>query len=308
MFTLQKEDLIHTGSVKKLYRVAENRLVFLFTDQWSAFDTGPHQQIIPGKAQAVCACAVRSAQIAKQVGVPTHFIEQIGPTAILVQEVQRITSRHLTTNDQNCVVPAEWISRFQVAGSIHRDFANGRKKPTDFGFPTDDLPAVGTPFPCAVHQFTTKFEEVDRELSNEQAYALTGLTPKDAAEYWGMIDRLNGAISLALFQAGFAHIDGKMECLLGPGRTKMIGDVFGTPDEDRFCPRDKLRQGEIAHYSKEYLREELIRMGYYTRLLAARSRGLAKLPYPDLRDEQIAEASRRYCAVAKAYAGVTIRV
>src|SRR3989344_4614374 len=131
-------ELIHRGSVKEKYRVEPGKLAFVFSDRFSAFDIGPHPQTIPGKAEAVCACAVRSFKIARQVGVPTHFIEQIDDVTILVKEAQVITDRPLSTQDTNYVVPVEWISRFRVAGSIDRDFREGRKMPTDYGFPTDN--------------------------------------------------------------------------------------------------------------------------------------------------------------------------
>src|SRR4030042_3609251 len=116
-----------------------------------------------------------------------------------------------------------------------------------------------------------------------------------------MIDRLTGAIGLTLAQNGFALVDGKMECLMGPGRRKYIGDVFGTPDEDRFCPLEEILQGEVKHFSKEFLRQTFIEMGYYAEIQAARKTGQPDPPSPRLPEEIIAEASHRYTAVAKAY-------
>lgn len=300
--------LMHTGSVKTVHRHGEGLLAFRFSSDFSAFDVGRHPQAILGKAEAVCACAVRSFEIAGKVGVPTHFVEQLDPVTILIKEAQIITGRSLTLQDADFVVPVEWISRFRVAGGIHRDFTAGSKKPTAYGFSTDDVPEVGTPFPYPVHQFTTKFEAVDRELSWEEACAMAGLSTQDAEEYWAMIDRLNGAIGLALTDAGYVHLDGKIECLMGPEREKMIADVFGTPDEDRFCPATELAEGIVVHYSKEHLREVLMAKGYYAEVIEARAREQPVPPYPRLTDEEIAEASRRYCAVSEAYAGVRIAV
>ena len=301
-------ELIHRGSVKEKYRVEPGKLAFVFSDRFSAFDIGPHPQTIPGKAEAVCACAVRSFKIARQVGVPTHFIEQIDDVTILVKEAQVITDRPLSTQDTNYVVPVEWISRFRVAGSIDRDFREGRKMPTDYGFPTDNPPRLGTPFPYPVHQSTTKFERLDREISHEEACAMAGLSPKDAEEYWAMIDRLNGAIGLAVAQTGYAHLDGKMECVMGPDRTKMIADVFGTPDEDRFCPVIELNQGQLVHYSKEHMRQLFIEKGFYKELTEARAAHKPEPPYPFLSAGEITVITNRYTTFAGIYTGVRIRV
>src|SRR3989344_5780846 len=151
----------HDGSVKTLHDFGYGTMAFRFTDRWSVFDVGPHHQAIPGKGKAVCDCAVQSFKIAASVGVPTHFLEQLDPVTIRVKKLEVITYRPLTQNDCNCVVPIEWIFRFRVAGSIDRAFrsnpgSSGYKDPRHYGFATSGPPAVGTPFPWPVHQFTTK--------------------------------------------------------------------------------------------------------------------------------------------------------
>ena len=301
-------ELIHRGSVKEKYRVGPGEIAFVFSNRFSAFDIGPHPQTIPGKAQAVCACAVKSFQIARQVGVPTHFIEQVDDVTILLHGAQVITDHHLTTRDTNYVVPVEWISRFRVAGSIDRDFRQGRKKPTDYGFSTDIPPVLGTPFPYPVHQSTTKFERIDREISQEESRVMAGLSVRDVEEYWAMIDRLNGAIGLVASWAGFVHLDGKMECVMGPDRAKMIADVFGTQDEDRFCPVAQLEKGELVHYGKEYMRQLFIKNGLYKELNEARVAGKPDPSYPPLAPDEVEEITKRYVTFAELYAGVTIKV
>jgi len=212
----------------------------------------------------------------------------------------------LTLQDENYVVPAEFIYRLNVAGSIDRDFREGKKFPENYGLPTGIIPAVGVPFPYPVHMFTTKFEDVDREISDEVACTIAGLKIYDRDEYWSMIDRMIGACSLAMAQAGYGLLDGKCEMLMGYGRIKMFGDVFCTPDEDRPVPLEKLRQGIVEHHSKEYIRQLLIDKGYKAELDKARLEGRPDPPIPLLPEETIAEISRRYKAVAEAYAGIRI--
>lgn len=294
---------IRPGSSKDIYRVDEKSIAFRFNDYFSVFDVGRAEDTILDKGRAICACAVKSFEIAKALGIPTCFIEQLDDTTIRVKEAQVITDRPLTILDENYVVPAEWIDREKVAGSIHRDFKDGTKKPEDYGLPAGIVPEAGTQFPVPVEHTTTKFENVDRDISIKEVCRLAGITVKDCDEFWSIIHRLNGAIDIELHRAGFIRLDGKKECIIGPGRIKMIGDVCGTPDEDRPA---KIEYGKIIHYSKEYLREIFIDMGYYKKVKAARNQELPVPPIPRLSEEQIEEVSRRYKLVAEKYAGVKI--
>jgi phosphoribosylaminoimidazole-succinocarboxamide synthase len=299
---LVKLDFIRSGSAKDVYRVDKTDIAFRFTDWFSVFDVGRAGYGIPGKARSMCACAVKSFKIAEAIGIPTHFVEQLDEVTIRVREAQIITGRFMTLQDENYVVPAEHIYRLYVAGSIDRDFRSGKKKPEDYGLPTGTIPAVGTPFPWPIHMITTKFEKFDREISDEEMCAMTGLTMKDRDQYWSMIDRLIGACSLEMERAGYSLLDGKCEPVMGPGRRKIIGDVFCTPDEDRPVSLDKLRRGIVEHHSKEFIRQTLIETGYYNELMRAREDSKEDPPIPIMEEEVIAEISLRYKAVARAYA------
>lgn len=299
---------IRSGSAKDIYRVDKLDIAFRFTDHISVFDVGRSRWTIPGKARAMCASAVKSFQIAKEIGIPTHFVEQLDPVTIRVKEAQVIADRLLTTQDENYLVPAEFIYRLLVAGSIDRDFRSGEKKPENYGLPAGVIPTVGTPFPYPLSHLTTKLEHVDRDLTEEEVCRLAGITMEDLSHYWAMINRLIGACSLEMARCGYTLLDGKVEPLMGPGRRKMIGDVFCTPDEDRPVLTEKLDQGIVEHHSKEFLRQKLINMGYQDWLKAARDKGEKEPPIPKLPGKTIEEASRRYKAVAEAYAGVKLDI
>lgn len=297
-------ELIRQGSAKDIYRVDKESIAFRFTNRFSVFDVGPHPQEIPGKAEAVCACAVRSFQIAQQIGVLTHFIEQIDKVTIRVREFRIFTDRRPQTWDENYVIPLELITRNRVAGSILRDFRYGKQNPIHFGFPTHEVPTEGTALPWPVHQLTTKFEEVDRAVSDIDAKRIAGLWQREIESLWSIIDRLDGALALAFVKAGFYHFDGKKECALGPKRQKLIVDVFGTPDEDRPVLRQaSLVDGrvKVEHYGKEFLRQWFIQNGFYAALQQARKENRTAPPYPMLPKEVIEEASRRYLMFARAY-------
>lgn len=295
-----KFELERQGSSKDIYAIDDKSIGFKFTDRYSVFDVGVAPDEIPGKGKAICACAVKSFKIAAAIGIPTHFMEQIDETMIRVERANIITDRPLKQSDENYVVPAEWIYRLKVAGSIERDFKSGRKRPEHYGLPMAIIPNTGTPFPYPVHMFTSKFEKIDREITIEEACYMCGLTIKDLQEYWSMIDRLTGAVAYEAKMAGFDVVDGKMECLMGKDRQKKIGDVFCTQDEDRFCIIES--DGTIEHYSKEYIRQLHIASGYYAALMQCRKEGRPDIPIPRLDQDQIAEIRERYITVARTYA------
>lgn len=296
----------YIGSVKSCHDFGDGTLAFRWTDGWSAFDVGTHQQEIPGKGLAVCATAVKAFEIAGVIGVPTHFVEQLDELTIRVKKCRVITDRDLKKTEDNYAVPAEFIFRFAVAGSIDRDFREGKKFPMDYGFATNDPPKVGTSFVWPVHMFHTKFEVTDREIDEVETRRMAGLSVQDLAQYWSMIDYLNGGINLAFAKAGFGRLDGKVECGMGPNRQKMIIDVFATGDEDRPVLLDKLKQGEVVHYGKEALRQRLIEMGYFDVLKAARKAGHPDPPYPDIEQSFIDEVAQRYRDFATAFRAVEI--
>lgn len=301
----KRGDLVYEGSAKDKLHCDDFSILFKFKDSFSVFDRGRCPQLIPGKGVAVCSAAVQSFKIARAIGIPTGFIERVSDDTIRVQRVDVIDNRALTIEDTNCLVPAEWIARYRVAGSLLRAFRSGKKLPTDFGFLSNEVPVEGTPLPWPVEQFTTKWEDIDREITTEEAIALCGLTPDDVDQFWALMLRLDGAISLAFAQAGFGYWDGKMEmALFGPYRQKGVADVFATQDESRPVLLADFADGKVTHYGKEFMRQHLIEIGYYEELCKAREAGQPEPPYPTISDEIISEAARRYAYFAAKYCAV----
>ena len=299
-------ELIREGSAKNLLYIDDKDLAFRFLDWISVFDVGRCFEI-PGKAEAICSVVMKSAEVARTVGVSTAILEQIDEVTIRVRKASVIANRPINAQDTDCIIPAEWISRFRVAGSLLRKLKDGKVKPTEIGFPTDDIPVEGTPLPYPINHFTTKWEKTDREISHKEACELCGLTVEEEAHCWAMGNVLDGALASIWRQAGFVRLDRKYEYLrLGPNREIVIGDVFGTQDEDRPVDLLALKKGKVEHYSKEYVRQVLIANGYKAKLDTARDAGESDPPPPDLSEEELAEVSRRYRYFADAYCAVSI--
>ncbi|MFH1427252.1 MAG: phosphoribosylaminoimidazolesuccinocarboxamide synthase [Patescibacteria group bacterium] len=297
-------EIIHEGSAKNVHHIDSLTIAFRALKNFSVFDVGRSKDEIPGKDLAITACAVKSFSIANEIGVPNHFIEQLDPITIRVKKANIITGRYIAGDEFNYMVPVEFIYRLFVAGSIDRDFRSGKKKPEDYGLPAGIIPELGTPFPNVVHHPTTKYEVTDRDLTdNHELCLMAGITLKDLAECWSMVDHVIGAVRLEMVRAGFGVLDGKLEFRMNELRKKEIADVFGTPDEDRPVPLKKLREGEVIHYSKEFLRQYFIEIGYKKEVDNARAAEKADPPYPELPKSIVQDVSQRYLDFAQAYSG-----
>jgi len=107
-----------------------------------------------------------------------------------------------------------------------------------------DIPKEGDMLPKPVIGYTTKLEEGDRSLTEDEAYRISGLTEEQFANIPRIALKTNDFISERAEQTGLApHWDGKIEFVYWNGLN--LADVVGTPDEDRFGDR----------LSKEFLRQ-----------------------------------------------------
>jgi len=106
------------------------------------------------------------------------------------------------------------------------------------------VPLEGDMLPKTVMNYTTKLEEGDRNLTDEEAYRISGLTEEQFAQVAPLALRVNDYVSQRAEQTGLApHWDGKVEMIYFHGL--QLADVLGTLDEDRFGDR----------ISKEFLRQ-----------------------------------------------------
>lgn len=298
----------YIGSAKDKRDCGDETLLFEAKDTYSVFDVGIMPDTIPGKAKAIIACYVKSAMIAKALGIKTHFIEQVSDTVVRVKKVDTITDRRPTTKDTNFLIPVEWIPRIVTAGSKLRAFQDGTENPVDYGFPPNYMPNEFDYFPYSVEHHTTKFEKVDRNLPLlDEICSIGGITPEEHRRIWNIIWMMTGATRAEMDRAGYTYLDGKLELIImGPNREIVIGDFHGTPDEDRPIEKTAFKDGRIEHFSKEFIRKIYIDIGYYGKLKAAREAGLPDPPPPPLNEDQIGEISRRYCKFATDYSGVKI--
>ncbi len=107
-------------------------------------------------------------------------------------------------------------------------------------------PVPGQMLPRPVMSYTTKLEEGDRTLSEEEARRISGLPEEAFRQVPELALRVNDCVTELASRAGFDHYDGKIELVWDGGL--LVCDVLGTFDENRFAFRG-------AQISKEVLRQ-----------------------------------------------------
>jgi phosphoribosylaminoimidazole-succinocarboxamide synthase len=295
-----------TGSTRIMRPVEPGIISLEYTDRWSAFDRGSSDQVIPGLGAARCACAVTSFGLARARGLPTHFIEQVGPQTIHVLEFSVPGRDSLSGEVRGRVLPLEWIWRTNVFGSMLERIKDGRVDPVTLGFAPGTVVIEGMQLPKMVIECTTKFEPVDRHLSNEEALTLAGISREQQWAAQGVIAEAVYTTNAAYDAVGFMSPDGKLELGMLDDGTLLLVDVFGTQDENRLIDK---ATGDV--YSKDLIRNWLNAQTFWKAALtgfkAEYPTDKSKWPpYPELPVTLVDLVSERYAEVARRYAGVNV--
>ena len=290
------------GSTRIMTSVEPGVIALTYTNQWSAFDRGSSPQEIPRIGAARCACAVRSFKLASADNRSTHFVRQADDMTIHVQEFLVPGHELLSGKVHGRVIPLEFLDRARAAGSLLRRLREGKITPESLGFPEGTEVKQGDKLPRPILECTTKFEPMDRHLSDTEAKELAGLDDTQWREVWELVVGINNMLEAGLSRVGFARYDGKKE--VGLSRTgKMIAvDVFGTPDEDRIL---NAKTGDL--HCKDLIRNYLESLDWYQLLVQAKKEHPDDKsrwpPYPVLPDWLTQLVSERYAQLTLFYAG-----
>lgn len=254
------------GSTRLIIPQAPGFIHFKYTDRWSVYDRGPSPQEIPGLADARSACAVHSFRLAQEAGLPTHFVGPVGRRTLLVREFSIPGQPPMSGVTDGRVLPLEWIWRSHLWGSLWGRVQRGDVTAEMLGFPAGTELRKSMKLPKVVQECTTKFEKMDRHLSDAEAMELAELSPEQWTAARELVARAVAAIAPAFDAAGFFLPDGKLELGMTHDGVLVIVDVFGTPDENRVIDR---RDG--SNYDKDLLRSYLEGMGWKAKLDAAKA-------------------------------------
>jgi phosphoribosylaminoimidazole-succinocarboxamide synthase len=240
------------GKVRDVYRLSNDRLLFVATDRISAFDyilaTG-----IPQKGRVLTQISLFWFDFLKDV-VPNHLVtaDVSEYPAELRKYAEQLRGRSMVVMNAD-MFPVECVVRGYISGSAWKEYEVSGKV-CGIELPqglreSDRLPEpIFTPATKATsgHDENIPFSEMVRLLGEDESEQLRDLTLKvykRAADYAG--------------SKGIIIADTKFEF----GRTSRgitLADEVLTPDSSRFWPADKYQAGKAQDsYDKQYVRDYL---------------------------------------------------
>lgn len=284
--------LLVEGKVKEVYELDENTLRFRFTDKISVFDK-VIPSIIPRKGESLCRTSAHWFEIARQMGISSHFMTMPSQNEMDVVRVSQPRTLKLPENERKGVmIPLEFICRHYIAGSLWDRLKKGKITKEQLGFSSE--PESGKKLPEPFFEVTTKFEEYDRPITFEEAEQSFGVTREELAEAKEITLKMDGRIASEAGSNGLLHVDGKKEYAIGQEGQLMLIDTFGTADEDRFWDAKEYAEGRFVELSKEYVRQYYRLSGYHQDLTEAREKGTPEPDIPPLPDNMVRQTSLLY--------------
>lgn len=201
---MEKLDLLYEGKAKRVYRTDDPRYYIIeYKDEATAFD-GKKKGIIQGKGTVNNKVSAVFFQLLEQNGVPTHFVELLSPTEMLVKRVE--------------IIPLEVIVRNYAAGSISKRL--GLEEGIKF-----DRPVV---------EFCYKNDELgDPMVNNYHILAMKLANEEEIEALTQQALRINQTLSQFLLGKNIILVDFKLEFgRTGEGDIILADEI--SPDTCRF--------------------------------------------------------------------------
>lgn len=213
----------------------DGKMFFEFTDRITAFD-GIKKDEYPRKGEVCCRLSTYWFEILEREGIPTHFRAFIPPNIMEVEYLE--------------IIPIEVIWRNFVAGSILKRYELGESPPNGIE------PRLGARIPDGIIEFTTKFEEKDRLIDEQEILNNDWLTRRELDHIRECTGRINDIMSRRLLEKGIILADFKIEFGRDARGNILLADEVGTPDSCRFWDRDSYEHDIIESLDKDVYRYE----------------------------------------------------
>ncbi|WP_137291429.1 phosphoribosylaminoimidazolesuccinocarboxamide synthase [Natronorubrum halophilum] len=312
---------------------------FVFTDAYSVFDWGQMPDQIPEKGASLCTMGAYNFELLESEGVPTHYRGVVDDgdvvpledasrppdeMAIDLTQVPDLPNEgreydydhYHNAAGENYLIPLEVVfrNRVPVGSSLRR-----RTEPADHGLEFEEWPEEAVDLAEPIVEFTTKYEEGDRQLDREEADYIAGEASID--DLGALALEVNRIVTERAESAGLTHEDGKIECLYFGAATAdgeraggsangeiRVADVVGTFDENRFSYEGIQLSKEVLRQYHKRTQPEWVQAVEAAKAEAKRE-GVAdwkslceEAPEP-LADGVVDTARDLYCAGTNAYIG-----
>ncbi|MCK4476173.1 MAG: phosphoribosylaminoimidazolesuccinocarboxamide synthase [Methanophagales archaeon] len=232
---------IRSGKAKDIYRRPNGDIVFVFTDRVTAFD-GRKKASFKNKGEICCKLSCFWFELLQAEGIKTHFKEYVPQNELVAEEVS--------------LLPVEVIARNFLYGSLWKRYEKGEVDISGDFFVQEEK-REGMPLTKSFLEFTTKFESVDRPITEEEIIERGWMDRGEIEHIKRETRRIGGIMKSYLTQRGIILADFKLEY----GRSKegegiILADEVGTPDVCRFWDKETYeKRGEIISLDKDVFRE-----------------------------------------------------
>ncbi len=249
---IQSLPLLHSGKVRDIYAVDDDRLLIVATDRLSAFDVVLPDPI-PGKGAVLT--RVSNFWFRKTAHLATNHLLDTRPEAVVApEEAEQVRERAVVVRRLQAL-PVEAIVRGYLTGS---GWAAYQRDGTVSGVALPDGLRLSDRLPEPIFTPTTKAAVGghDEPISFDETIGLIG------AE---LASRIR-TIALEVFELATAYAeargliiaDTKLEFGVTPEGEPVIIDELLTPDASRFWPADAWQPGATPPaFDKQYIRDHL---------------------------------------------------
>ena len=244
---------IASGKVRDIYRIDDERLLFVASDRLSAFDV-VMPTLIPGKGEILTRFTEFWFKHTDHI-ISNHLIStDVSGLPVTQQEREWLTGRSMIVRNLK-VIPVEAIVRGYLVGSGWKEYQQSQS-------------VCGIPLPAGL-QLADKLPEA---LFTPSTKAAVGDHDENIS-FSVLVDKIGQLqaerirdISLALYsyatdyalQRGIIIADTKFEFGLDKQGQVLLIDEALTPDSSRFWPVDSYRPGiSPVSYDKQYIRDWL---------------------------------------------------
>jgi phosphoribosylaminoimidazole-succinocarboxamide synthase len=276
---------VGSGKVREIYRIDDERLLFVASDRISAYDVILDDPI-PDKGRVLTGLSLHWFEY---LDIPHHMltVDLSAVAGITDEQRSELAGRAMVVRRAE-VIPVECVVRGYLYGSSWREYRDGG------GPTTEHLPAglqMADQLPEPIFTPATKAESGhDENLTEAQARAQLGDTEYEELRSRSIDIYLRASAYAA--QRGVILADTKFEFGYAGDELLLIDEVL-TADSSRYWPADQWKPGRpVPSFDKQYVRDWLDSTGWDH-----------SPPAPRLPDEVIAGTRARYVEAYERIAG-----
>jgi phosphoribosylaminoimidazole-succinocarboxamide synthase len=279
---------IASGKVRDIYRIDNERLLFVASDRLSAFDV-IMPTLIPGKGRILTRITEFWFEQTRHI-IPNHLLTtDISSLPLTEAEMDWLQGRSMIVRELE-VIPVEAIVRGYLVGSGWKEY---QKTKSICGISLPEGLQLADKLPDALFTPSTKAAKGkhDENISFEALVPLIG--QERAEQIRDMSLLLYRYASDYALQRGIIIADTKFEFGLDDQGQLFLIDEALTPDSSRFWPVDSYQPGiSPASYDKQYIRDWLENSGWDK-----------TAPAPTIPDDIVKHTQKKYNEAVKRLIG-----